>query len=123
MEKLLFGLTVMILGIATVFVGLTILIGAIKLISAIINAAQKPKQDSGKKDAAPAPVAVAPAPEVKPNVVKAAPVEDQSQLIAVITAALMACQDTGKRLVVRAVRRVGTRSNWAEAGRREQLMN
>lgn len=123
MEKLLFGLSVMVVGMVTVFLGLVILIAVITIISKIIGSANKPKSDEGTKANAPAASAPAPAPEVKQNVVTAAPVEDQTQLIAVITAALMACQETGKRLVVRAVRRVGTRSAWAEAGRREQLMN
>lgn len=121
MEKLFFGLTVMIIGIATVFLGLTILIGAIKLVSKIILSVQKPKQDGGKKESAPIQAPAA-APEVKPNVVAAAPAQDQAQLIAVITAALMACQQNGKQMVVRAVRRVGRRSAWSDAGRREQLM-
>ena len=48
----------------------------------------------------------------------AAVVEADDELIAVITAALAAFAPSGKRLVVRSVRRT---SAWSDAGRHEQL--
>ena len=47
--------------------------------------------------------------------------EDSAELIAVITAALMMYSRSGKRLVVRSVRRAGKAPAWAQAGRRDQL--
>lgn len=117
MEKLLFCLTVLIMGLATVFVGLVILIAMIKLISWIIQRAQTPK-DAPK--AGPVVTPAAPAPVVEP-VKETVTATDDPQLIAVIAAAIAAFQPAGKRLVVRSVRRLGSRSAWADAGRREQL--
>lgn len=117
MEKFLFCLTVFVLGMATVFVGLVILIGAIKLVSAIIRRSQGNKE---KKTPEPtkAPVALAP---VSVPVKEVVSVYDDPEIIAVISAAIAAFDPTGKRLVVRSVRRLGSRSAWADAGRREQL--
>lgn len=46
---------------------------------------------------------------------------DDNQIVAVIAAALMAFQNGEKKYVIKSIRRVGERSAWAEAGRREIL--
>lgn len=113
MSKLGFGAQVMLIGVVIVFAGLVILIACIKLMSAIISLKKKP---------APTP-APAPAPVVE-AVQDAAPAEDQDELIAVITAVLAACADSGKTLAIRSVRRApGKTPAWARAGREDQLAN
>lgn len=107
--KLWFSVQVMVLGLLIVFVGLIILIGAIKLLSAILR-----RGEQAKAPAAPAVVQAVPAP--------AAPAEDDLALVAVMMAAILAGENVsgGKGLVVRSVRRLGG-SAWSGAGRREQL--
>lgn len=119
MGNLTFSLSVALLGMMVVFVGLVLLIGAIRGVSALINKTEKkPAQPSVKPEAQVQSQPVLTPAVVEENIDVAV---DDTQLIAVIAAALMAYQGTGKQLVVRSVRRVGTRSAWAEAGRRERL--
>lgn len=114
MDKLGFSFQVMILGMLTVFVGLILLIAIISIISRIIESASgRPR--TVKSVAVPEEIVSDPSDEIE------VVLEDDPQLIAVIAAALAAYQEAGKKLVVRSVRRVGSRSAWAEAGRREQL--
>lgn len=103
-----FSLSVMVLGMVIVFLGLIILIGTIILISKIIKRMES--KNSGAQEASDA--------EPSFNVAAEPKSSTDAQLIAVITAALMAMDGSGKRLVVRSVRRT---SNWSDAGRREQL--
>ena len=127
MTKLIFAITVMLVGMLIVFLGLTILIFCIKALSALLDS---------KKEA---PKAAAPAPAPAPVVVPAPVAEtaaaqtgaDANELIAVITAALMAYTSgekgsayAGKTLVVRNIRAAAAKSNaWARAGRADQLSN
>ena len=114
------GITAVI-GIAIVFLGLTILIGAVSLMASIFKKIDKKKAEKARlaaeaaKAAAPAP-APAPAPMAEPEPAEET-VTDET-LIAVIAAALAAYTDASKPLVVRKVRRV---SGWNAAARREQL--
>ena len=118
--KLGYGLLVMLLGLLIVFLGLTILIMLIKLMSIIVRAI------SGKKKKA-EPAAPAPAPVVVPEPVAEAAAEEagvnEDELVAVITAALMAyAKDSNKTLVVRNIRRTAAKAPaWASAGRADQL--
>ena len=116
MNPVAYGLIVAVIGIAVVFVMLTILIAFVwalgKLIQKLVNRAE------AKKAAAAAAVAPAPAPVVEAPVVEEAPVVDDAQLIAVIAAAIAAFDNSGKNLVVRKVRRV---SGWKDAARSEQI--
>lgn len=103
--KLWFAVQVMIVGMLIVFTGLVILIGAIKLLSAIIAVAT-----ANKAKPAPAPVAAAakaPVP-VGTGAVPAPDAQDLS-LIALLTATILASEGSkdGKRMVVRSIRRVG----------------
>ena len=127
MTKLIFALTVMVVGMLIVFLGLTILIFCIKALSALLDSKKE-----APKAAAPAP---APAPVVVPEpVAETAAAEtgaDANELIAVITAALMAytanekgASTAGKTLVVRNIRAAAAKAPaWARAGRADQLSN
>lgn len=107
-----FGLTVTLIGIAIVFLGLTILIGLIKLMEkATANLGR-----GGKKQAE----APAPAPVAAP-VVEEVPVADDSELIAVISAAVAMMMEDGSAFTVRRVRRVQNAPAWQKAGREEQV--
>ena len=115
-NPVLYGLMVAVIGIAVVFVMLTILIAFVwalgKLMQKLVGRAE------AKKAAAAAAAAPAPAPVVEAPVVEEAPVVDDAQLIAVIAAAIAAFDNSGKNLVVRKVRRV---SGWKDAARSEQI--
>ena len=116
MNPVAYGLIVAVIGIAVVFVMLTILIAFVwalgKLIQKLVNRAE------AKKAAAAAAAAPAPAPVVEAPVVEEATVVDDAELIAVIAAAIAAFDNSGKNLVVRKVRRV---SGWKDAARSEQI--
>lgn len=107
-----FGLTVTLIGIAIVFLGLTILIGLIKLMeNATANLGKKAKKQA--EAPAPAPVAA--------PVVEEVPVADDSELIAVISAAVAMMMEDGSAFTVRRVRRVQNAPAWQKAGREEQV--
>ena len=118
MNPVAYGLIVAVIGIAVVFVMLTILIAFVwalgKLMQKLVNRAEA-KKAAAAAAAAPAP---APAPVVEAPVVEEAPVVDDAELIAVIAAAIAAFDNSGKNLVVRKVRRV---SGWKDAARSEQI--
>ena len=95
-----FGLTVTLIGIAIVFLGLTILIGLIKLMENATANLGKGGKKAKKQAEAPAPAPVA-AP-----VVEEVPVADDSELIAVISAAVAMMMEDGSAFTVRRVRRV-----------------
>lgn len=118
MNPVAYGLIVAVIGIAVVFVMLTILIAFVwalgKLMQKLVNRAEA-KKAAAAAAAAPAP---APAPVVEAPVVEEAPVVDDAELIAVIAAAIAAFDNSGKNLVVRKVRRV---SGWKDAARSEQV--
>ena len=118
MNPVLYGLMVAVIGIAVVFVMLTILIAFVwalgKLMQKLVNRAEATKAAAAAA-AAPAP---APAPVVNEPVVEEAPAVDDAELIAVIAAAIAAFDNSGKNLVVRKVRRV---NGWKDAARSEQI--
>lgn len=125
MTKLIFAVTVMVVGMLIVFLGLTILIFCIKALSALLDA----KKEAPKAAApAPAPVVVPePVAETAANETGA----DANELIAVITAAITAYMANekgssyaGKTLVVRNIRAAAAKAPaWARAGRADQLSN
>ena len=125
MTKLIFAVTVMLVGMLIVFLGLTILIFCIKALSALLDSKKK-----APKAAAPAsaPVVVPePVAETAANETGA----DANELIAVITAAITAYMANekgssyaGKTLVVRNIRAAAAKAPaWARAGRADQLSN
>ena len=120
MKLFLFGISMMGIGMAVVFFMLILLICCIMIMSWVFNKIKKAKEEKAKAKAAavapaPAPVAV-PVPAVEPE-----PVMEEvndTELIAVIAAAIAAFDNSGKSLVVRKVRRV---SSWNKASRQEQV--
>ena len=120
MKVLLYGISMMGIGLAVVFAMLAILICCIMIMSWIFNKVKdsKTKKAEAPKSAAepvPAPVSV-PVQAAEPE-----PVMEEvndAQLIAVIAAAIAAFDNSGKSLVVRKVRRV---NSWNKAARQEQV--
>ena len=116
MNPVAYGAIVAVIGIAVVFVGLTILVFFVWLMGQLFRAIGRSKEEKAKKAAAAAAPA-APAPVAEPVVEESVEVND-AELIAVIAAAIAAFDDSGKRLVVRKVRRV---TDWKDAARSEQV--
>ena len=121
--KIVYGLQVTAIGLVVVFLGLTILIAFITLMAQVFKAIDARKAAKAKTEAeARAAEQAAQAVEAAPAVVEPEPVAevvtDDSELIAVIAAAIAAFTDSDKQLVVRKVRRV---SGWNRAGRAEQV--
>lgn len=121
LNALSYGGITAVIGMLVVFTGLVILIVCIwglgKLIQAAVNKAEKKKAAKAEASAA-AVIPAAPAPVVEEAPVEENPVVNDAELIAVIAAAIAAYDDSGKRLVVRKVRRV---SGWKDAARSEQV--
>jgi len=124
-SKIVYGAQVTAIGLVVVFLGLAILIGFITLMAQVfkrIDANKSAKAAEAARAAEAAKVAeVAKAPAAAPASVAEPVVEDvtdDSELIAVIAAAIAAFTDSDKQLVVRKVRRV---SGWNRAGRAEQV--
>ncbi len=111
-----YGGQMMAIGLLVVFSGLVILIIMISIMSAIFKSINNKK---AKKAAEAAAAAAVPAP-AEPVVEEAA--QDDAiidpQLIAVITAAIAAFDQSGKNLVVRKVRRA---PGWKGSARQEQI--
>ena len=116
MDKLIFGLTVTVIGIAVVFCGLVVLIGLIKLVAMATGSASRPR----KEKVAPVP-APAPAPAPAAPVAQEQPVQADDTLIAVISAAVAARMEDGSAFTVRRIRRVSNATAWSRAGREEQV--
>ncbi|MGX8706518.1 MAG: OadG family protein [bacterium] len=123
-----YGLQVAAIGLVVVFLGLTILICAVTLMGKIMKSATARKE--AKARAAATAVEVASAAPDHPTLVLEPElgmdmgmgmedVTDNSELIAVIAAAIAAFDNSGKSLVVRRVRRV---AGWKNAARAEQIM-
>ena len=118
--KIIYGLQVAAIGLVVVFLGLTILICAVTVLGKLMeNAAAKKEAKVRAEAEAAAAAAPAPAPvqAAEPEPVME-DVTDDSELIAVIAAAIAAFDNSGKSLVVRRVRRV---TGWNRAARAEQV--
>jgi len=123
--KLIYGAQVTAIGLVVVFLGLAILIGFIMLMAQFFKAIDAKKNAKAAEAARAAEAqraaeaaraaAAQPAPEPEPV---AEDVTDDSELVAVIAAAIAAFTDSDKQLVVRRVRRV---SGWNRASRAEQV--
>lgn len=110
-EKFLASIQVTILGLVIVFIGLAVLYFAIVLMEKLINR-QQPKA----------------AIELKPDVLEVAPEEeaiDDTELVAVITAAVAASLHTSTHnIIVRNITRLpDTTPAWAKVGRMERINN
>ena len=119
--KIVYGLQVAAIGLVVVFLGLTILICAVTIMGKIMENATARKEAKARA-AAEAAAAAAAAAEASAPVVEPEPVmeevTDDSELIAVIAAAIAAFDNSGNGLVVRRVRRV---AGWKNAARAEQV--
>lgn len=114
MDKLLFGLSVMAIGLVIVFAGLVLLIGCIKLITYF-------SQPRGKKDAS---VSAEPEASAVDEPEIAMDVTEQGmtpETVAAITAAIAAIWQGDTGFVVRRVRRVHNAAAWNLAGREDQV--
>lgn len=117
MDKLIFGLSVTVVGMLIVFAGLVILIGCIKILKSLSFEGKKKAPQAAKveiKDEpakAEAPLAAAVA--VQPS--------EQEQIIAVLTAAIAAVWEGEGGFQVRRVRRIQGSPAWQRAGREEQI--
>ena len=116
LSKLGYGAIVAVIGMFVVFLGLIIIITMIYLISALLR---KLSGEGKKKVEAPAPVVEkAPAPVAEVPAAIEENLVDDTQLIAVITAAIAAMDGGSKNFVIRSVRRV---AGWKNAARAEQV--
>lgn len=113
--KMGFSLIVMVIGMLTVFFGLILLIGLIKVMQMLTS-----NLGQGKKKKAAKAAEAAPAPAAAP-VVEEVPVTDDNELIAVISAAVAMMMEDGSAFTVRRVRRVTNAPVWNKAGREEQV--
>ena len=124
-NALTYGGMVTVIGLLVVFTGLALLIVVLMLMAQFFKAFGKSQQKRAEAKQA-RREAKKPA-EEKPAVAPAAPVEtveaeevvDDTELIAVIAAAIAAYEPDGKKLVVRRVRRVG---GWNRAAREQQTV-
>lgn len=121
LSALTYGGTTAIIGLFIVFLGLTILIGAVYLMGYVFKTMNEKKDAKRKAEAAAAEKASAAA-DLAPVAAEPAPaaeeVVDDAELIAVIAAAIAAFDNSGRSLVVRKVRRV---TGWNRAARAEQV--
>ena len=118
LNALSYGGITAVIGIFIVFLGLIILIGAVKLMGWVFKLITERKNARAKAEAeAAARAAAAAAPAVEPEPV-VEDVTDDSELIAVIAAAIAAYTDSDKQRVVRKVRRV---PGWNRTARAEQV--
>ncbi len=93
------GLIVTVIGIAIVFLGLTVLIGLIKIMTLATN------RMGAKKEAPKAPVAPAPVVTAAPAE-EEAPEEDDAAVVAAIMAAVSCVMGGRSGFIVRHIRRV-----------------
>ena len=108
LNNLGFGLIVTLIGMLTVFFGLVLLIGLIKLMENATANLGKGGKKAKKQAEAPAPAPVA------------APVVEEVP-VAVISAAVAMMMEDGSAFTVRRVRRVQNAPAWQKAGREEQV--
>lgn len=112
-EKLLGSLIVMLLGLATCFVVLLIIMFAIRVMGSLVGEKKKPQVQL--------PVTPAPAPVI--NQVAAAPQEDEGELVAVITAAITAMTGSSNFKIrnISEKKSAPALSSWVIAGRSENF--
>ena len=114
LEKLGYGGITAIIGMLIVFTGLVIIICCLKLMAAVFKKLDERKAEAAKSiEVAPVP---APAPVVEEEPEEE--VTDDSELIAVIAAAIAAFDFGGKSVKIKSVRRV---NGWKNAARTEQI--
>ena len=114
MDNLMMGLSTAVIGMVVVFLGLVILIVAIQ----ILGKFDKKEPEKATTDIAP----------VMPDTVEEEIIEDDSEVIAAITAALAVLFETEKSddaqsegFVVRRVRKISQSPAWQKMARDEQI--
>ena len=121
-DILMYGLSVAFVGMATVFLGLVILIGMVKVLEKFVNGEIKSMVQSKIGGSA------APAKDAPAIVIETSNVGDDA-VVAAISAAIMSIieeevkqnpEKAKNTFVVRSIRRVGTPA-WNRAGREEQV--
>jgi len=139
-ERLLLGLETALIGLAVVFLCLFLLIAIIKIMSALVakivlpisekKAARKAARQAAREEKARAkaeqktPAPATKAKDIEVLTPKSAPVqpEDDSELVAVLSAAVAAVLGTSaSRVRIASYKKTNARSAWANAGRREQI--
>ena len=118
MNPLAYGGITAVIGILIVFIGLTILIVAVSIMGWIFASKNKKDKAKAQAEAAAAKAVVAAPAAVDPGPAAEEEVVDDTELIAVIAAAIAAYDNSGKSLVVRKVRKV---SGWNNSARAEQV--
>ena len=107
-NKIELSTPVMVIGAAILLVGLIVLILCVRILSALRSG----KETARSEDASSA----------SSSTVTAEPAAHSEELVAAITAAVMAYAGPGKTMAVRSSRLASTsRPAWAQAGRREQM--
>ena len=122
MDKLFFGLGVAALGMITVFAGLVILIAFITILSKITAAAEGKKKNESKSGKVKGSSDEVPA-DVMAAITAALAAYDDTpspDVVAAIAAALNMVMGEGK-FVVRHVKRISNAPAWNRAGREEQI--
>lgn len=105
MEKLITGLQITLIGMGIVFIILYLISLALNLMQPIFYKPQKEQK----------PTQTQPEPKEKDQ-----PGQDQSELIAVITAAIVAAAGTTKQIKVTSIKRIPTTTPiWGQAARHE----
>ena len=122
-DILMYGLSVAVVGMATVFLGLIILIGMVKVLEKFVNGEIKSMVQSKIGGSA------APAKDAPAIVIETSNVGDDA-VVAAISAAIMSIieeevkqnpEKAKNTFVVRSIRRVGGIPAWNRAGREEQV--
>ena len=122
-DILMYGLSVAVVGMATVFLGLIILIGMVKVLEKFVNGEIKSMVQSKIGGS------VAPAKDAPAIVIETSNVGDDA-VVAAISAAIMSIieeevkqnpEKAKNTFVVRSIRRVGGIPAWNRAGREEQV--
>lgn len=114
-------LLVALVGMVVVFIVLILIILCIRLYSGIIGRSGKRRNEMEKETIAEPQQSLS----LSDNPINDSSFVDNTEIIAVISAAIMACmQDSGTGLRVRSIRRIGhTTPIWNVAGRNEQILS
>lgn len=97
MEKLVFGFTVALIGMSIVFCGLVILIGLIKVLTAVTTKNTAPKAAEKK-----APVVETPVETIEESAAE----QDDNAIVAAISAAIACILGEGQGFTVKHIRRI-----------------
>lgn len=122
LSRLGYGGITAVIGILIVFVGLAIIILSLVIMAKVFQALEKHKAEKAGKAAEAEAAAAAASAENEPAAVQEAQPEtetvEDSELIAVIAAAIAAFDFGGKPVAIKSVRRV---NGWKNAARNEQV--